>query len=99
MHPFTDISTVIHSINKGDKPLAMYYYGYRNKNILRDQTSSGAFVQNESTFQVINFELPFGGVGNSGYGCMNTRRSFDFCSHLKPILEKGNINCYPYSCR
>lgn len=77
----------------------MYYFGSRCKNVLRDSTSSGAFVQNDCTFQVIDFEIPFGGVGNSGSGCMNTQAAFDGCSHIKAVLEKGNLNCFPFSCR
>ncbi len=96
---YSHIQEVVDYINRNEKPLAMYYFGQQSKNLLRDSTSSGAFVQNEACFQVINFEIPFGGVGNSGSGCMNTQAAFDGCSHVKAVLEKGNINCFPFSCR
>ena len=40
-------------------------------------------------FHSINPELPFGGVGNSGYGYLNGRIGFDNCVHLKSVLEKN----------
>ena len=69
---FENIQEVVSFVRQREKPLTLYYYGYKNKNVMRDQTSSGAFVQNECCFQCIDFELPFGGVGNSGHGCLNT---------------------------
>lgn len=65
---FKEIEEVVKYINEREKPLSLYYYGFRNKNYLRDNTSSGQLVQNDSLLQVINFDLPFGGVGNSGNG-------------------------------
>ena len=32
-------------------------------------------------------ELPFGGVGKSGYGKYHGKHGFDACSHLKPVLN------------
>lgn len=47
---YHDVQEVVHYINRNEKPLAMYYFGQQNKNLLRDSTSSGAFVQNEACF-------------------------------------------------
>ena len=41
--------------------------------------------------QVINTNLPFGGVGNSGTGRYHGKYSFECFSHMKPILEKSNL--------
>lgn len=70
---FKDTDEAVAFIRKIDKPLAVYYFGAnssRNKNMLRfkQETSSGAFVVNELGYQVLNGDLPFGGVGGSGYG-------------------------------
>jgi len=81
--------------------LALYYFGESkdNRKILESQTSSGAFVQNECIFHILNHQLPFGGVGNSGYGSLNGKIGFRNCSHMKPVLLKGTLNAWPTSCR
>jgi acyl-CoA reductase-like NAD-dependent aldehyde dehydrogenase len=69
---FRAIDETIKIINEKDKPLAVYYFGKRNSNVNRDrlmnETSSGAFVQNEVMLQMVNHAFGFGGVGGSGYG-------------------------------
>jgi len=59
---------VIDYINEREKPLTLNYYGSKNHDLVRDNTSSGSMVQNDSVYQVVNLDNPFGGVGNSGYG-------------------------------
>ena len=70
---FKNIEEAISFINNRPKPLATYYYGSNsrwnvNLNKVEKQTSSGAFVVNDSCTQIFNNDLPFGGVGMSGYG-------------------------------
>lgn len=95
------IEDVVKFINERPKPLALYYFGSDSKNryILENQTSSGAFAVNEACFHVANSYLPFGGVGNSGYGSYHGKWGFDSCSHLKPVFSKLGINTYPFSTR
>jgi len=38
-----------------------------------------------------NFELPFGGVGESGIGAYHGKLSFDTFSHLKGVLKKSTL--------
>lgn len=82
---------VVRFINSRPKPLALYYYGVneRFKQRLLIETSSGAVCINDSVFHMANAQLPFGGVGNSGYGSYNAQRGFDQFCHLKPVLEKN----------
>ena len=68
---FDEIDEAIDFINSKDKPLAIYYFGSNwssNYTRIEQETSSGALVVNETLFQIVNPYLPFGGVGNSGYG-------------------------------
>jgi len=69
---FSNIGEAIKFIKNKDKPLAVYYFGkyYRNPNRDRvmNETSSGAFVQNDVMIHIINHSFGFGGVGDSGYG-------------------------------
>lgn len=73
-------------VNDREKPLALYYFGSKNKQFLIENTSSGAVLVNDTIFHVIHTELPFGGVGNSGYGAYHGKFGFDGCSHMKPVL-------------
>lgn len=43
--------------------------------------------------------MPFGGVGNSGYGAYHGKAGFLGCSHAKPVLNKSTLNIYPLSAR
>jgi len=103
--PIIDIENVdeaIKFINSRHKPLALYYFGpvfSSNKEKIIQQTSSGALVFNESVFQVLNEELPFGGVGNSGMGAVHGKTGFDQMSHLKSVMDKAPINSFPFSSR
>ena len=53
---FTDINEVIEKIeNTGLKPLALYYFGSKNKNQLNNLTNSGAFSVNECLIHGTNY--------------------------------------------
>jgi len=99
---FENIDEVIKFINERPKPLALYYYGpnsssnYKN---LKYNTSSGALVTNESVFHFASLFLPFGGVGASGMGYVHGYNGFKELVHMKPVMEKGTINFYPFNVR
>jgi acyl-CoA reductase-like NAD-dependent aldehyde dehydrogenase len=62
---------VIKVINSISRPLSVYYYGnpdsvFRQR--LEESTVSGSFVVNDSVMQFAVSTLPFGGIGDSGYG-------------------------------
>jgi len=45
---------------------------------------------------MLSSELPFGGVGASGYGRLHGKQGFDECSNLKSVLRKHPLNFYPF---
>lgn len=87
---YTDINDCIEYINRKEKPLAMYYFGFNKKNKadIISKTSSGGLVFNDATVQFASHYLPFGGVGQSGYGAYHGKYGFDAFSHLKPIMDR-----------
>lgn len=101
MMSFKSIDEVVNKINDMDKPLAIYYFGKRffNPNIerLRNETSSGAFLVNEVIMHMVNGNLPFGGVGASGYGKYHGVDGFKAFSNNKAIMLKPTMNFYPYN--
>jgi aldehyde dehydrogenase (NAD+) len=91
--PYKKIDDCIEYINSKDKPLTLYYFGTDqvNKKLLMNKTSSGAFVTNDCIMHFTNSDLPFGGVGNSGYSAYHGKWGFDNLSHLKPVLERKQM--------
>lgn len=99
---YKNIDEAIKIINSKPKPLAVYYYGTnsnKNENLMRlmRETSSGAFVVNDTCTQIINEDLPFGGVGESGYGRLHGKDGFESCSNKKSVLRKMPLNFYPFN--
>lgn len=69
------------------KPLALYYYGKEKTgwDIIRHTSSGGACI-NDSVMHIVNTNMPFGGVGNSGMGRYHDRESFEAFSHRRSVL-------------
>lgn len=74
-------------VNSRPKPLALYYYGDEKTgwDIIRHTSSGGACI-NDSVMHIVNGNLPFGGVGNSGMGRYHHRESFEAFSHRRSVL-------------
>jgi hypothetical protein len=48
-------------------------------------------VTNDTIIHFLNSDLPFGGVGSSGYSAYHGRWGFDNLSHLKPVMDKKQV--------
>lgn len=83
---FEEIESVIKHINSAPRPLALYYFGTKNKSIIKHTTSGGVCI-NDAIMHIIPHNLPFGGVGQSGMGAYHGKKSFDTFSHYKSILK------------
>ena len=76
---YEDIDFVINYMLDHPKSLAAYYFG-KDKSVferLKNETSTGALLQNDCSFQPMEHNLPFGGVGYSGYGNGHGKAGFD----------------------
>lgn len=82
----------IEFINKGEKPLASYFFSNDSKATqeLIKYTSAGSTCINDCVMQVAVETLPFGGVGNSGMGAYHGKYSFDAFSHRRPVVYKAS---------
>lgn len=86
---FADNEEVIEYVGKGEKPLALYVFSKKRKNIdfFIQNTSAGATVINETTIHYLQDNLPFGGVNNSGIGKSFGKYGFEEFSNKRAIVE------------
>ena len=89
---FRHIDEAIGYVNRRDKPLALYYFGDRREaERVLDRTSSGGACVNDTIVHLANGRLPFGGVGESGFGKYHGRsRVFDLSQQHasgRPVVE------------
>ncbi|KAK9469249.1 Hfd1p [Lipomyces arxii] len=85
------VEDAISNINDNhDTPLALYLFSNdkaEQKHIL-DNTRSGGAMINGAVIHVGCPYVPFGGVGQSGYGVYHGKFSFDTFSHQRAILTQ-----------
>lgn len=77
-------------ISKFGRPLALYLFSKRRrfqKEII-NKYSFGGGVINDCVIQIANKRMPFGGVGNSGFGGYHGEHSFHLFSHKKSMIKK-----------
>lgn len=82
------LDDVIQAINAGERPLALYWFG--RDDTLRDsvlrRTVSGGVTVNDTLMHVAHDNLPFGGVGPSGWGAYHGEHGFLRFSHQKSVF-------------
>jgi aldehyde dehydrogenase (NAD+) len=87
---FDQVSEAVDFINRRPKPLALYIFS-RNKEFQRkvlSETSSGGVCINDTIIHLTAHRLPFGGVGNSGFGKYHGKAGFDTFSNQKSVLRQ-----------
>ena len=86
-----NLDEAIDFINKRPKPLALYVFSENKKSINKTimNTSSGGVCVNDVVSHIINPELPFGGIGQSGMGTYHGKESFLTFSHKRSVLKKS----------
>ena len=97
---FKDFSEAIRLVNRMEKPLVIYYFGHHfsdNFKRLEIETSSGNLISNETMYHLMNADMPFGGVGLSGYGRYHGFEGFKGFSNMKGVMHKPSINVFPYT--
>lgn len=79
---------VVDFVLEREKPLAFYYFGNeRDGWNMINRTSSGGGCINDTIMHIVNGNLPFGGVGNSGMGHYHGKLSFDAFTHRRGIVS------------
>ena len=93
-------------INAHPRPLSLYWFG--NRTAVRDEvlarTVSGGVTVNDTLLHIAHENLPFGGIGDSGWGAYHGESGFLRFSHQKPVLVQsrwgaGKMLYPPYGAR
>ncbi len=92
--PYRSLDEVIAYVNGRPRPLAMYWFG--NNAVERDQVLQGTFAGgvtvNDTLWHICQEELPFGGVGTSGWGAYHGVHGFKTFSKEKGIFYQSRWN-------
>jgi coniferyl-aldehyde dehydrogenase len=91
LRSFTDMAQAVQSINQGERPLALYYFGQdaQEQQWVLDHTLSGGVSINDVTMHPALHDAPFGGVGASGMGHYHGREGFLEFSHQRTVYSAG----------
>ena len=67
---FKELKEATDFINKQPKPLGLYIFSKKSKNIdfILDNTSAGGTCINDTILHYMHLNLPFGGINTSGFG-------------------------------
>ena len=87
---FTNLDIVINEINAREKPLALYIYSKKRKNInhIIGNTRAGGTCINHNAAHFFNTNLPFGGSNNSGIGKAHGKDGFESFSNARSIFKQ-----------
>lgn len=85
---FNDINIVINTLRKRPKPLALYLFtkSRETRDMVLENLDFGCGCINDTVMQLANPHLPFGGVGESGFGRYHGKAGFDTFSNESSVL-------------
>ena len=92
---FKHIEEVTKFVAKRERPLALYYFGKQGDYILRHTISGGTCI-NDVIMHIVNHDMPFGGVGNSGMGTYHGKESFMTFSHRRSVVSTPTFIDMPF---
>ena len=92
---FKQIEEVTEFVAKRERPLALYYFGKKGDYILRHTISGGTCI-NDVIMHIVNHDMPFGGVGNSGMGTYHGKESFMTFSHRRSVVSTQTFVDMPF---
>lgn len=88
---FDNLQEVVETLNKREKPLALYLYttDKTSEEMIISRVQYGGGCVNATLMHMLNTNLPFGGIGNSGHGFYQGRWSIEMFSHKKSVLNRA----------
>nr|WP_229507288.1 coniferyl aldehyde dehydrogenase [Pseudoduganella rivuli] len=94
--PYDTLDEALDYVNKGDRPLALYWFGKSGAERERvlNETIAGGVTINDAVWHVAQENLPFGGVGASGMGSYHGEHGFRTFSKEKPVFLQTRWNAF-----
>jgi coniferyl-aldehyde dehydrogenase len=103
---YDSLDEAIGHINARPRPLALYWFGTdtRARDAVLARTVSGGVTVNDTLMHIAHENLPFGGVGDSGWGAYHGEAGFLRLTQQKPVLvqskwARGDLFYPPYGAR
>ncbi len=92
--PYAQTEEAIAFVNKGQRPLALYWFGSdgRVRRRVLHETISGGVTVNDCLLHVAQEHQPFGGVGASGWGSYHGEWGFRTFSKEKPVFYRSRLS-------
>lgn len=101
---YQDFDSALQSVKENEKPLSAYIFTESSfeKNKFLKEISFGGGCINDTLMHITNENLPFGGIGNSGFGSYHGQFGFESFSHRKSVIERAvwgepNLKYPPYT--
>ena len=92
---FEHLNEALAFVSERERPLAFYYFGKQGDYVLRHSISGGACI-NDVIMHIVNGNMPFGGVGNSGMGGYHGKESFMTFSHRRAVVSTPTFVDMPF---
>jgi aldehyde dehydrogenase (NAD+)/aldehyde dehydrogenase (NAD(P)+) len=101
---YADLSEALAIIHNGHEPLALYLFSSDRdvqQRVVRHSRSGGVCI-NDLLFQAALHNLPFGGLGHSGFGAYHGKAGFDTFSLQRTLMHRSlypdpDLRYPPYS--
>ncbi|CAN7224465.1 coniferyl aldehyde dehydrogenase [Polaromonas sp. LjRoot131] len=104
--PYASIDEAIRYVNARPRPLALYWFGTDtgSRDHVLARTVSGGVTVNDTLMHIAHKNLPFGGVGESGWGAYHGETGFLRLTQQKPVMvqskwARGDLFYPPYGKR
>ncbi len=95
---FDDMAEVTARLQAAPTPLALYLFTQDRacEEKMINELRSGGVCVNDVIAQMVGTGLPFGGLGQSGFGTYHGRAGFDAFSHQRSVLRRGTWLDLPF---
>lgn len=91
---YETLEEAIAFVNKRNKPLALYIFSRKQKNVQKviKSTSAGGTCVNDVLIHLANPKVPFGGTNHSGMGSSHGVFGFKNFSHERTVVSQSRID-------
>ncbi len=90
---YDSVDAAVAYINARPRPLALYWFGSdtATRDRVLHRTVSGGVSVNDTLMHIAHENLPFGGVGESGWGAYHGEAGFLRFTQQKPVLVQSRF--------